>query len=276
MRPSSRLAVFSPLATLLLAIVLLTACGGAATSPTPTPAAAQTEAPATASTASTATPTGAPPPTPTAATTTAPTVAPTFAPADPKAAAAALAAFRALIADPALSYHMEQVGSASVADQSMEYSYQVDISGGDFAAVINAAGTETRLTAIGAAAYTKNGDGEWASMDLDRSTVVDILNPWQYLGLLDALVPDFMAPEPAGAFVFRNGEPIEYRTRAMREAKIVGQISTLAFLVMPDGTPVAFGFDASSPDGQGGTMVTTSTVRFTKVGEPITITAPIP
>jgi hypothetical protein len=268
MRTSSRLAAFG-----LGVLVIVAACGGVA-SPTPVETAAPTASPTAAPTiALSAAPTAAP----TSAATPAPTEAqPSYAPADPAAAAAVVAAFKLLIADPALSYHMEQTGSASAAGQSMDYSYGVDISGQDFAAVINAGGTETRLTAIGTKAYLKSGDAAWESMDLDRATVTDILNPWQYLGSLDALVPDFMAPEPAGAFVFRNGAPVDYQTTSMREADIVGKITTLAFLVMPDGTPVAFGFDATSPDGQGGTMETTSTVRFTKVGETITITSPIP
>jgi pyruvate/2-oxoglutarate dehydrogenase complex dihydrolipoamide acyltransferase (E2) component len=215
--------------------------------------------------------------------TAAPTSAPTTTAAvsrtpdpDQLAAAGALEAFGALTRSEDLSYHLAQTGTFEATAGSAAFEYAIDVAGDDFSAVMTVGSQTSSLRAIGDTLYVQGEDGTWTETPLDAGVAADITNPWQYLGSLDELTFVSRAPQQVDAFQFANGGPIDYQTNPMRESGIVGAITTLTFVVMPDGTPVEILFDAEAPDGQGGTVAISSIVRFSDVGTPVVVEAPVP
>lgn len=261
-----------------LALVLVVgACGGSAAAPsvatgapsTPATGASPTAAPATA-TPATATPAPATPePTPTPAPTR-------TADPDQVAAADALEAFGALTQDKALTYRMEQTGSFTASGETASFEYAIDVAGSDFSALLTVAGETAELRGIGATLYEKGTDGEWSSSPLDAALAADIVDPWQYLGSLDALTFLSRAPQRMEAFQFTNSGPVVYQTSQMRTTGVKGDITMLNFIVLPDGVPVELMFAAETPDGAGGKVTITSIVAFSKVGEVLTVEKPAP
>lgn len=249
----------------LAAGLLVASCGSSAVVPSPSPAdSAASAVPATATPASAS---AAPEPTPTA------DPSRSLDP-DQRAARTALDAFVALAGDPELSLRIDQVGSFDGAGSTADFAYAIDISGSDFAAVMTLAGETTEVRAMSGYGYIKQGDADWLTTEIDGATVLDITNPWQYLGNVDELRFVSRAPTQPEAFQFANGAAIDYQTGAMRRNDLVGKITELTFVVLPDGTPVELTFAATSPDGQNGTVTITSKITFSKVGEPITIEKP--
>ncbi len=249
----------------LAAGLLVASCGSPAAVPSLSPKEA----------ASSVTPATAAPASPSAAPAQTPTADPSRSlDPDQRAARAALDAFVELAGDPELSLRIDQVGSFHGAGSTADFAYAIDISGSDFAAVITLAGETTEVRALSGYGYIKQGDADWLTTEIDAATVLDITNPWQYLGDVDELRFVSRAPTQPEAFQFANGAAIDYQTGAMRRNDLVGKITELNFIVLPDGTPVELTFGAASPDGQNGTVTMTSRITFSKVGEPITIEKP--
>lgn len=255
----------------LAAGLLVASCGSSAAVPSPSPA-----EPATSATPTMAVPATADPGSSSATPGPGQTVDPSRSlDPDQRAAQAALDAFVALASDPELSLRIDQVGSFDNAGSTADFAYAIDISGSDFAAVMTLAGQTTEVRAMSGYGYIKQGDAGWLTTEIDGATVLDITNPWQYLGDVEKLRFVSRAPTRPEAFQFANGAPIDYQTGAMRRNNLVGKITELNFVVLPDGTPVELTFAAASPDGHEGTVTITSRITFSKVGEPITIEKPL-
>lgn len=257
-----------------LALVLALAAGACGGSATASQAAGASSAPPSSPTAEAPT---------TASASPSPSATPAASPgasrtpeADQLAAADALEAFGALLEDADLAYRMEQAGSLTTTAGTSEFAYGIDVAGSDFSAIMTIAGETIEVRGIGSTLHVKDADAGWTSAPLDAETLADIVDPWRYLGPLDALAFVSRAPGQMEAFQFANTAPIDYQTSAMRRSGAVGSITTLTFIVLPDGTPVELMFTAEAPDGQGGTLEMTSTVLFSNVGGSIVIESPAP
>lgn len=254
----------------LAAGLLVGSCGSSPAVPSPSPV-----APAASATPATTTPATTIPGPRSATPAPTPTADPSHSlDPDQRAAQAALRAFVALAHDPQLSLRIDQVGSFHGAGSTADFAYAIDISGSDFAAVMTLAGETTEVRAVSGYGYIKQGEADWLTTEIDGATVLDITNPWQYLGDVDALRFVSRAPTRPDAFQFANRAAVDYQTGAMRRNDLVGKITELNFIILPDGTPVELMFAAASPDGQNGTVAITSRITFSKVGEPVTIEKP--
>jgi hypothetical protein len=195
--------------------------------------------------------------------------------------ASALTRFEELIQNPSLTMHLEQTTSLVIAGASRTisgvFNYRMDRSGGDYAATVffPRVGRTVELRGVAGIDYAREGSSGWVTVPVDPAIASELGNPWQCLGPLDKLQPLNRITNPREAFIFGNSGPIEYLTAELRAQGFEGHITSLRFVVRPDGIPieVTFNGEASAP---GGTVTFASTLTASRVGEDITIDQPVP
>jgi hypothetical protein len=251
------------LAALLLAGLVLTACG-AGSSPSPT-AETPTDAPS-----------AAPAATPTQEPTEAPT--PTAAAVLPDDALAALAAYAALLERDDLSYRLEQTGTMEIAGfGEAPLRYALAVSGDSFEADGEALGQEIRLVAIRPNMWVFS-QGEWVEVPYDITAVEDVTGSFDYVGDAETLeLVDTSEDGGLTVYHFRATARREYQTRAMADQDVVGEIGEFEVRIREDGVPLRMTFTSEAEGEVGGTdrVITSETVVvFSDWGEAIEIVAP--
>ncbi|MEW5990981.1 MAG: hypothetical protein AB1736_06500 [Chloroflexota bacterium] len=258
-RPTDHRRLATAAAVLAATMVVLAGCGQTA-SPSP--------APATAS------------PTP-AATDSAPPG--TATPAAPDAGAeAALDAFFATVAEPeALSFHLRQEATLETGGVPfITAEYDLDVAGTAFAGAASAGGlgsqVEFELVLVGDRAWIKVDDGDWTETDPAALGPEDIVDVWRYVAPRVDL--EFEGRDEAGNLRFRSTTPMPYETGSMRESGMTGQITGQVLVLTPAGVPVGLelAIEAAGAIGeQELDFAGTTTIEFSRWGEPITIEPPI-
>jgi hypothetical protein len=213
------------------------------------------------------------------------TAAPTLAPVTPAPtidtanAAASLTRFNTLVRSQTTSMHLEQTTSvvAAAASQSVSLgsNYRMDVSGVDFAATIFAGNQTVEFRSIAGIGYVKAGTQPWVQAPLDPVLLSDIVNPWQYVSALDTLQAQSYTFNPREAYIFGITRPLPYQTEAMRTQGMTGQITSLRFMVRTDGVPVELTYNAEAT-GPTGSVKLATTLRASRVGEPVKIDLPVP
>ena len=210
-----------------------------------------------------------PPPTPT------PTI-------DPYAdeAQAAKSAFATLIAKPGLSFHLEQaLNIVQKSGQSADYTYVLDVSGKDVKAVIDAADTTIDLVILDHATWARERGQKWQrGKRANDATIKGIVDVWRYVGPIDQLEYVGRVDGTPERYRYRTTALIPYHTAVMDQLGFPGTIDGLELVLDGDGTPVEFQFHAASRPTSGGmadmAFDMTSKLEFSRVGKPVTITAP--
>ena len=248
------------LAMVLLA-AMLTACGGAASSP------AATEAPQPSTVVTPAPPSEAPP------TEAPPTEAPPPADAGGPYAEALVAA---LAADP-LVMHLEQVATATTPTGDVEATMSSDFSGDDLdvALELTSAGQTVHMdmVVLGETAYVRQGDADWVSVPKQAAEA-------QLAGLVQnmRLVTDPLDLRHVGVEEV-DGRDLHHLTasRTIPYAPAAGgsgQYDVFDIWVEEDGTPVLAKTAFSATDPNGVAVSGTTNFEFSNVGGPIEIVAP--
>jgi hypothetical protein len=101
---------------------------------------------------------------------------------------------------------------------------------------------------------------------------------WRFLGPIDQLQYVGRVDGSPTRYRYRTTAPIPYHTAVMDQLGFPGTIDALALVLDANGTPVEVQFQASSRPTSGGmadmAFDMTSRLEFSRVGKPVTITAP--
>jgi hypothetical protein len=199
---------------------------------------------------------------------------------DEVAAATALAAFADLAARDDLSFHLAQVATMSSSGSSLgDVTYDLDVSGGNFAGTLKANGKTVRLVYVDGITWAKVSGGKWKkSAVMSPEDAADVANPWRYLGPLDKL--EFVARDAGNPdrFEFRNTGDIAYQTTAMKEDGMHGTIDGLSVFLASDGMPIGFRLHATAAYTSGALaeqkVDSQTVIDISRFGKTITVNPP--
>jgi hypothetical protein len=199
---------------------------------------------------------------------------------DEVAAATAQAAFVNLAARDDLSFHLAQVATVSSFGSSLaDVTYDLDVSGGNFAGTLKANGKTVRLVYVDGITWAKVSGGKWKkSAVMSPEDAADVANPWRYLGPLNKLEFVARGTGDPDRFEFRNAGDIPYQTTAMKEDGMHGTIDGLSVFLASDGTPIGFRLHATAAYTSGALaekkVDSQTVIDISRFGEDITVKPP--
>lgn len=199
---------------------------------------------------------------------------------DEVAAATARAAFAELASRDDLSFHLAQVATVSASGSSLgDVTYDLDVSGGNFAGTLKANGKTVRLVYVDGITWAKVSGGKWKkSAVMSPEDAADVANPWRYLGPLDKLEFVDRPTTSPDRFEFRNAGSIPYQTAAMKQDGMHGTIDGLSVFLAADGTPIGFRLHSTAAYTSGALaeqkVDSQTVIDISRFGEAITVKPP--
>jgi hypothetical protein len=189
--------------------------------------------------------------------------------------------FFGMVAEPgSLSFHLRQ--EAKLENSGVPFitaRYDLDVAGADFAGQASAEGmgieVAFELVGVDERAWLRIADGDWNEADYESVGAEDVLDIWRYVASRESLELEDIDAD--GDYVFESAARMPYETGAMRDSGMIGEITQQVLVLTPDGVPVSLELwiEARGTVGQQVLDVTgTTSVEFSRWGEPITIEAP--
>jgi hypothetical protein len=208
-----------------------------------------------------------------------PTASPSLT-VDQLAAGDALTAFQALVADEALTFHVDVLATEKVNGRALPTTEQVlDVAGADFKGRLRMGGDTVRVVYREGTTWWKAGKSPWKkSARLSTKEAEDFTNVWRMLGDVSALEFKGRDPDRPDLFVFENARPITFQDHSFERAGAHGNVDSVTLTLQSDGTPVGYRAHMIATYISGAMADQkhdiTTVVDVSGVGSDITVTAP--